>query len=201
MTCPTLAMRRTSLLLGDVPDPALVAGRAMDSIRRRVNGEGTIAQLTRFGGVGLISSALYALTFLTFGSLGSLAANVLGMATSTLVANELHRRLTFRASAAVGWLRAQLQGGGPGRGRAARHQHGAAHAGGHRTERRPARPGPLDRNRHRCDRPGPVRRVAGVGLLHHAPGSSLGAALSSLSSGIPVAPLTLLLLMRFPHHR
>ncbi|MBA3799386.1 MAG: GtrA family protein, partial [Geodermatophilaceae bacterium] len=30
----------------------------------------------------------------------------------TLVANELHRRLTFRASAAVGWLRAQLQGGG-----------------------------------------------------------------------------------------
>ncbi len=93
MTCPTLAMRRTSLLLGDVPDPALVAGRAMDSIRRRVNGEGTIAQLTRFGGVGLISSALYALTFLTFGSLGSLAANVLGMATSTLVANELHRRM------------------------------------------------------------------------------------------------------------
>ncbi len=112
MTCPTLAMRRTSLLLGDVPDPALVAGRAMDSIRRRVNGEGTIAQLTRFGSVGLISSLLYALTFLTFGSLGSLAANVLGMATSTLVANELHRRLTFRASAAVGWLRAQLQGGG-----------------------------------------------------------------------------------------
>ncbi len=112
MTCPTLAMRRTSLLLGDVPDPARVAGRAMELIWRRVNGEGTIAQLTRFGAVGVISSLLYALTFLTFGSLGSLAANVLGMVSSTLLANELHRRLTFHASAAVGWLRAQLQGGG-----------------------------------------------------------------------------------------
>jgi len=84
----------------------------MDSIRHRLNGEGTFAQLTRFGGVGLISSLLYALTFLTFGSLGSLAANLLGMVTSTLLANELHRRLTFHASTAVSWLRAQLQGGG-----------------------------------------------------------------------------------------
>ncbi len=31
---------------------------------------------------------------------------------STLLANELHRRLTFHASAAVGWQRAQLEGGG-----------------------------------------------------------------------------------------
>jgi len=59
-----------------------------------------------------MSSALYAVAFLTFGSLGNLVANLIGMVASTLLANELHRRLTFHASAAVGWLRAQLQGGG-----------------------------------------------------------------------------------------
>jgi len=112
VTCPTRALRRSALLLGDVPDPARAAGAAIDAIRRRLTGEGTVAQLTRFAGVGLISSVLYAVTFLTFGSLGSLAANLLGMVTSTLLANELHRRLTFNASAAVGWVRAQLHGGG-----------------------------------------------------------------------------------------
>lgn len=81
-------------------------------MRHWATSEGTVAQLTRFGGVGLISSMLYAGTFVLLGSLGSLAANLIGMVTSTLLANELHRRLTFHASAAVGWLRAQLQGGG-----------------------------------------------------------------------------------------
>ena len=111
MTCP-LALGRNVLLLGEASDPARAVASAVDSIRRRLTGNGTVAQLTRFGGVGLISSALYAGTFVMLGSLGSLAANLIGMVTSTLLANELHRRLTFQASAAVGWLRAQLQGGG-----------------------------------------------------------------------------------------
>lgn len=111
MTCPTLVLRR-SFLLGEAPAPARDVLRAAQSLRRWVTSEGTVAQLARFGGVGLISSTLYAGTFLVLGSLGSLAANLIGMVTSTLLANELHRRLTFHASAAVGWLRAQLQGGG-----------------------------------------------------------------------------------------
>lgn len=112
MTCPTIAVRRNVLLLADAPNPArAVAGLAI-TLRERFTGAGTFAQLTRFAVVGLMSSALYAVAFISFGSLGSLAANVIGMVTSTLLANELHRRLTFRASAAVGWLRAQLQGGG-----------------------------------------------------------------------------------------
>ncbi len=112
MTCPTLTLRRSSVLLGQASDPVGSLVRAVASVRNRVTGEGTMAQLTRFGAVGLLSSALYATTFLIFGSLGSLSANLIGMVTSTLLANELHRRLTFHASAAVGWLRAQLQGGG-----------------------------------------------------------------------------------------
>jgi len=111
VTCPTLALRRSALLLADVPDPARLVADAGKSLRRWLTGEGIVAQLSRFAVVGLMSSALYAAAFLTFGSLGSLAANVIGMGTSTLLANELHRRLTFHASAAVGWLRAQLQGG------------------------------------------------------------------------------------------
>lgn len=112
MTCPTLALRRGAGLLADVPNPVRAAADLAQRLRRQLTGEGTFAQLARFGVVGLISSLLYASVFVIFGSLGSLAANLLGMATSTLLANELHRRLTFHASAAVGWLRAQLQGGG-----------------------------------------------------------------------------------------
>ncbi|MGI8626900.1 MAG: GtrA family protein [Geodermatophilaceae bacterium] len=43
---------------------------------------------------------------------GDLGANLGAAVASTLLANELHRRLTFHASAGVGWLRAQVQGGG-----------------------------------------------------------------------------------------
>ncbi|MDQ3733879.1 MAG: GtrA family protein [Actinomycetota bacterium] len=111
MTCP-LALRRNSFLLGEAPDPARAVLRTARALNRWLSSQGTVAQLTRFGGVGLVSSALYAGTFVMLGSLGSLAANLIGMVTSTLLANELHRRLTFHASAAVGWLRAQLQGGG-----------------------------------------------------------------------------------------
>jgi MFS family permease len=112
VTCPTLALRRSALLLADLPNPVQAVADATNSLRQRLIGEGTTAALTRFAVVGLLSSMLYAAAFLTFGSLGSLAANLIGMLASTLLSNELHRRLTFRAASAVGWLRAQLQGGG-----------------------------------------------------------------------------------------
>lgn len=112
MTCPTMALRRSAVLLADVPSPARAAAQLGRTVRQQLNGDGTLAQLTRFAVVGLLSSALYAAVFVTFGSLGSLAANLIGMVASTLLANELHRRLTFHASAAVSWVRAQLRGGG-----------------------------------------------------------------------------------------
>jgi len=106
-------MRRSALLLADVPDPARTVAYLARALRRRLAGTGTFAQLTRFAVVGLLSSLLYAAVFVTtLDSLGTLTANLIGMLTSTMLANELHRRLTFQASAAVGWLRAQLQGGG-----------------------------------------------------------------------------------------
>jgi putative flippase GtrA len=112
VTCPTLALRRGALLLTDAPNPARAVADLAASVRTRLAAEGTVAQLSRFAIVGLLSSGLYAAVFVTFGSLGNLAANLIGMVASTLLANELHRRLTFHASAAVGWLRAQLEGGG-----------------------------------------------------------------------------------------
>lgn len=112
MTCPTLALRRSALLFAGGPKPARAVADLAQTVRQRFTGDGRFAQLTRFAVVGLMSSALYAVAFLTFGSLGNLAANLIGMVASTLLANELHRRLTFHASAAVGWVRAQLQGGG-----------------------------------------------------------------------------------------
>ena len=85
----------------------------MTSEVRCLTGTSTLAQLTRFSAVGLLSSALYAAAFVGLSpALGNLVGNVVAMLVSTLSANELHRRLTFQASAEVGWLRAQLQGGG-----------------------------------------------------------------------------------------
>lgn len=83
-----------------------------DRLRQLLTGAGTLVQLGRFSAVGLVSSALYAVAFVGLSaSLGSLGANLVAMVASTVLANELHRRLTFHASAEVGWLRTQLQGG------------------------------------------------------------------------------------------
>lgn len=112
MTCPTLLLRRNALLLVDSPVPIQLITSTATSLRQRLTGNSTFAQLTRFAVVGLLSSLLYAAVFVSLGPLGDLVANLLGMVASTMLANELHRRLTFHATADVGWLRAQLQGGG-----------------------------------------------------------------------------------------
>lgn len=111
MTCPTLALRRTSLLPGETPDPAREVARAARSLHRWMTSEGTVAQLTRFGGVGLVSSAAYACVFLAGAAGGDLLANLLGVLVSTALANELHRRLTFHAGDQVSWQAAQYRGG------------------------------------------------------------------------------------------
>lgn len=41
-----------------------------------------------------------------------MTANAAGSIVSTMIANELHRRITFRAAGRISWLTAQWQGGG-----------------------------------------------------------------------------------------
>lgn len=80
--------------------------------RCRLRGDGTAAQFTRFVLVGGSSNIVYALVFLLLRGQGSLLANVTGVALSTVLANELHRRLTFNAAERVDWLPAQWEAGG-----------------------------------------------------------------------------------------
>jgi putative flippase GtrA len=74
--------------------------------------DGVLAQLCRFGLVGGASSLVYALLFAALERLGSQPANVIALVLSSILANDLHRRLTFRAGHRLTWLAAQVQGGG-----------------------------------------------------------------------------------------
>ena len=109
MTCPSLLRRSTA-------DGARDAGSALPdraaALRTRLRQDDAGAQLARFGVVGAISSALYALVFIALEGLGSQPANFAGAIASTLLANELHRRLTFHAGGQVSWFTAQWEGGG-----------------------------------------------------------------------------------------
>ncbi len=75
-------------------------------------GDRAWAQLLRFALVGGTASAVYGGLFLALAGLGSQLANLIGVAVSTALANELHRRVTFRAGDRVGWAAAQWAGGG-----------------------------------------------------------------------------------------
>ncbi|MFD9669813.1 GtrA family protein [Rhodococcus sp. NPDC059968] len=90
---------------------------ARAEVRRRagscvLRSDGVLAQFVRFVIVGGSSNALYALLFLILHSYGVFVANAAGVVVSTIVANELHRRLTFHASARVSWFVAQWEAGG-----------------------------------------------------------------------------------------
>jgi putative flippase GtrA len=112
VTCPSL-LRRTTL------DGAREAGslvavelHRLTGLRARLREDDARAQFARFVVVGAVSSALYALLFIGLGGLGEQPANVVGAIASTLVANEMHRRLTFHAGQRVSWFAAQWEGGG-----------------------------------------------------------------------------------------
>lgn len=81
-------------------------------VRRALRGDHVFAQLVRFALVGGVSNIAYAALFLACGGFGALVANAIGSVVSTVLANELHRRLTFRAAGRVGWFTAQWEGGG-----------------------------------------------------------------------------------------
>ncbi len=76
------------------------------------HGEDGRSQFARFVFVGAVSSALYAVLFVALDGIGDQPANLAGAVGSTLLANELHRRLTFHADGRISWFTAQWEGGG-----------------------------------------------------------------------------------------
>ncbi|WP_409333095.1 GtrA family protein [Trujillonella humicola] len=88
---------------GPAPRPRLVGWLA---------GDLPSAQLVRFALVGGSANLVYAGLFLVLAGLGEQRANLVGVLVSTALANELHRRLSFRAGDRVGWATAQWTGGG-----------------------------------------------------------------------------------------
>ena len=118
MTAPSLCRRRRTA--ADVAGPVARADeRRTTEVRgvttravERLRGDDGPAQFGRFVLVGGISSLLYAAVFVACQGLGDQAANVIGSVLSSMLANELHRRLTFQAGHRVGWFAAQWEGGG-----------------------------------------------------------------------------------------
>ncbi len=85
---------------------------AVTRLGERLRGDDTGGQFARFVVVGVVSNVLYALLFVLLSHLGTQPANLAGAVASSALANELHRRLTFRAGGRVTWLAAQWEGGG-----------------------------------------------------------------------------------------
>ncbi|GAA5057126.1 GtrA family protein [Nocardia callitridis] len=89
-----------------------VPSAALQQLPSYLRGDRALPQLIRFALVGGVSNVAYVLLFLAMHGTGPLVANVVGSIVSTMIANELHRRLTFHASDRVGWFTAQWEGGG-----------------------------------------------------------------------------------------
>ncbi|MCU1612651.1 MAG: uncharacterized protein JWO98_191 [Frankiales bacterium] len=84
---------------------------APHALVERLRQDDAVAQFGRFVLVGGISSLLYAVVFVCSRGLGDQAANLFGAVLSSVLANELHRRLTFHADGRVSWFTAQWEGG------------------------------------------------------------------------------------------
>ena len=107
MTCALLRRHEAAA----APTPAQVRS-AGSRLVARMRGDDGAAQFARFVLVGGISSLLYALLFVLLDGFGDQAANIAGAIASSMLANELHRRLTFHAGERVSWFAAQWEGGG-----------------------------------------------------------------------------------------
>ncbi|MDE1672033.1 GtrA family protein [Nocardia gipuzkoensis] len=81
-------------------------------VTQYLRGDHAFAQLIRFALVGGSSNIAYVLLFMAMNETGPLVANIAGSIVSTMIANELHRQLTFRAAGRVDWFTAQWEGGG-----------------------------------------------------------------------------------------
>ena len=107
MTCALLRRHEVA----DAPATVQVQTAGV-RLAERLRGDGARAQFARFVLVGGVSSLLYALLYVLLDGFGDQPANVVGAIASSVLANELHRRLTFHAGARVSWIAAQWEGGG-----------------------------------------------------------------------------------------
>ena len=85
---------------------------ALCGTRVRLRADNVPAQFVRFVTVGVISSVVYFGLFLALRFAGEQVANLVGAVLSSMLANELHRRLTFHAGGRVSFVTAQVEGGG-----------------------------------------------------------------------------------------
>ena len=113
MTCPSLLRYRPAAaeFLGDVSHARHLRAAVRLAVAR-LRRDDAVAQFGRFVIVGGAATLVYGLVFLTLSGLGYLPAHLAGTAASTVLANEMHRRLTFRADDRVSWLSAQIEAGG-----------------------------------------------------------------------------------------
>ena len=107
MTCALL--RRPEAV--DAPTSAQVRSTGA-RLAERLRGDDAAAQFARFVLVGGVSSLVYAVLYVLLDGFGDQPANVAGAIASSVLANELHRRLTFHAGERVSWFAAQWEGGG-----------------------------------------------------------------------------------------
>jgi putative flippase GtrA len=114
VTCPSSLLRyrpAAAEFLGDVSH----ARHLRAAVRRvvvRLRRDDATAQFGRFVIVGGAATLVYGLVFLALSAFGYLPAHLAGTVASTVLANEMHRRLTFRAEDRVSWLSAQVEAGG-----------------------------------------------------------------------------------------
>ena len=113
MTRPSLLRRRASGsdVAGDpVAEPAPApAPQGTVRLAERLRRDDTLAQFARFVLVGSSTTLVYALLFIPSQGFGYLAAHLIATVASTVLANEMHRRLTFHAEDRVGWFTAQWE--------------------------------------------------------------------------------------------
>ena len=100
MSCPPLLRRSTE------------AAERLGELSARARRDDGFAQFLRFVLVGGASTALYAALYISLSGLGYLPAHLISTVLSTILANESHRRLTFRAEDRVDWFTAQWEAGG-----------------------------------------------------------------------------------------
>ncbi len=115
MSCPSQLRRRPGApaSTGNAPEgPRRRTGGTAQLVVERIRRDDVWGQFLRFLLVGGSSTAVYAVLFLSLRSLGYLPAHIVATVVSTVLANEMHRRLTFHADERVGWLAAQLEAGG-----------------------------------------------------------------------------------------
>jgi putative flippase GtrA len=111
VTCPSLLRRRPAAadLVGDL---SVEQERWNGTAAAFLSRDETVSQFARFVLVGAATTLVYAVLFVPLEGRGYLTAHLLATTVSTALANELHRRLTFRAENRVGWLTAQVEAGG-----------------------------------------------------------------------------------------